>query len=63
MAAKPSENEFEVIVIGPGMGGMTMTAALSRLGHKVWLLGQTHTIGGLTHVFPREGCTWDFGAA
>ena len=54
-------SEFDVIVIGSGMGGMTTAAALSRLEHKVLLLEQAQTIGGLTHSFSRDGFTWDVG--
>ena len=61
MSAKPSENEFDVIVIGSGMGGMATAAALSRFDHKVLLLEQAQTIGGLTHTFSRNGFTWDVG--
>ncbi|MCB0325284.1 MAG: NAD(P)/FAD-dependent oxidoreductase [Bdellovibrionales bacterium] len=61
MKAKTSANEFDVIVIGSGMGGMTTAAALSRLDHKVLLLEQAQMIGGLTHAFTREGFTWDVG--
>ena len=61
MTAKPSASEFDVIVIGSGMGGMTTAAALSRLEHKVLLLEQAQTIGGLTHAFSRDGFTWDVG--
>ncbi len=61
MPAKPSASEFDVIVIGSGMGGMTTAAALSRLEHKVLLLEQAQTIGGLTHAFSRDGFTWDVG--
>ena len=61
MKAKTSTNEFDVIVIGSGMGGMTTAAALSRLDHKVLLLEQAQTIGGLTHAFTRDGFTWDVG--
>lgn len=61
MTAKPSANEFDVIVIGSGMGGMTTAAALSRLDHKVLLLEQAQAIGGLTHSFSRNGFTWDVG--
>ena len=61
MTAKPSASEFDVIVIGSGMGGMTTAAALSRLEHKVLLLEQAQTIGGLTHSFSRDGFTWDVG--
>jgi all-trans-retinol 13,14-reductase len=61
MTAQPSASEFDVIVIGSGMGGMTTAAALSRLEHKVLLLEQAQTIGGLTHSFSRDGFTWDVG--
>jgi len=54
-------SEFDVIVIGSGMGGMTTAAALSRLEHKVLLLEQAQTIGGLTHSFSRDGFAWDVG--
>ena len=61
MAAKSSANEFDVIVIGSGMGGMTTAAALSRFDHKVLLLEQAHVIGGLTNAFSRDGFSWDVG--
>jgi len=54
-------SEFDVIVIGSGMGGMTTATALSRLDHKVLLLEQAQTIGGLTHAFTRDGFSWDVG--
>ena len=54
-------SEFDAIVIGSGMGGMTTAAALSRLEHKVLLLEQAQSIGGLTHSFSRDGFTWDVG--
>ena len=56
-----SPEDWDVIVIGSGMGGMTTGAALSRLGHRVLLLEQAQTIGGLTHTFSRDGFTWDVG--
>ena len=55
------DNEFDIIVIGSGMGGMTTATALSRTGHKVLLLEQAQNIGGLTHTFSREGFAWDVG--
>ncbi len=61
MAKSSSSDEFDVIVIGSGMGGMTTAAALSRFDHKVLLLEQAQTIGGLTHSFSRNGFTWDVG--
>ena len=61
MKAKPSAQEFDVIVIGSGMGGMTAAAALSRLDHRVLLLEQARDIGGLTHAFSRNGFSFDVG--
>ncbi len=61
MTAKASTNEFDVIVIGSGMGGMTTATALSRLDHKVLLLEQAQAIGGLTHSFSRNGFSWNVG--
>jgi all-trans-retinol 13,14-reductase len=61
MAKPPASDEFDVIVIGSGMGGMTTAAALSRFDHKVLLLEQAQTIGGLTHSFTRNGFSWDVG--
>jgi len=61
MAKPASSDEFDVIVIGSGMGGMTTAAALSRFDHKVLLLEQAQAIGGLTHSFTRNGFSWDVG--
>ncbi len=55
------DGTWDVIVIGSGMGGMGAAAALSKLGHKVLLLEQYQTLGGLTHSFSRDGFTWDAG--
>ena len=54
-------DHWDAIVIGSGMGGMAAAAALSQVGHRVLLLEQHHTLGGLTHSFSRDGFTWDVG--
>lgn len=54
-------DHWDAIVIGSGIGGMAAAAALSRVGHKVLLLEQHQTLGGLTHSFSRNGFTWDVG--
>ena len=61
MTRQVSENAYDVIVIGSGMGGMATATALSRMDRKVLLLEQAAEIGGLTHSFSRDGFTWDVG--
>lgn len=58
---KATSQMWDAIVIGSGMGGMTAAAALSKMGHKVLLLEQYKTLGGLTHSFSRDGFSWDVG--
>ena len=60
IAARESGN-FDVIVIGSGMGGMAAAAALSRVGQKVLLLEQHRILGGQTHAFSRGAFRWDVG--
>ena len=52
---------WDAIIIGSGMGGMTAAAALSKVGKKVLLLEQHHTLGGQTHCFSRGAFHWDVG--
>ncbi|MGP6089170.1 phytoene desaturase family protein [Antarctobacter jejuensis] len=59
--ADANRTDWDAIVIGSGMGGMAAAAALSKAGHKVLLLEQYQTLGGLSHSFTIEGFTWDAG--
>jgi phytoene dehydrogenase-like protein len=60
-AGAPNTPEWDVVIIGSGLGGMAAGAALARYGHKVLLLEQHHRLGGLTHSFSRGDFTWDVG--
>ena len=53
--------DYDAIVIGSGMGGLTTAALLSDLGWKVCVLEQHYTAGGFTHSFERNGYEWDVG--
>lgn len=58
---KLAEGQWDAIVIGSGMGGMSCSATLSKLGRKVLLLEQHYVPGGFTHMFGRKGFKWDVG--
>jgi all-trans-retinol 13,14-reductase len=53
--------DYDVIVIGSGIGGLCCAALLTRLGRKVCVLEQHYTAGGFTHSYEREGYEWDVG--
>ena len=58
----PPEGEFDAIVIGSGIGGLTSAALLAqRAGKRVLVLERHYTAGGFTHVFHRPGYEWDVG--
>ncbi len=55
-------NEFDVVVIGAGMAGITAAARLQALGRKVCVLEKSYNPGGRMATRDKpEGC-WDHGA-
>jgi len=48
-------DQYDVIVIGSGLAGMTSANILGRAGHRVLLLEQHYKLGGLATWFLRPG--------
>ncbi|MFM7529753.1 MAG: phytoene desaturase family protein [Nodosilinea sp.] len=63
MVKAARQQTFDAIVIGSGIGGLTVAALLSKLYQKrVLVLEQHFTPGGFTHTFERKGkFHWDVG--
>jgi phytoene dehydrogenase-like protein len=49
------QSEYDVVVIGSGLAGMTSANILGRAGHRVLLLEQHYKLGGLATWFKRPG--------
>lgn len=56
------DESWDAIVIGSGIGGLSVAATLSKLeGKRVLVLERHYTAGGFTHTFRRPGYEWDVG--
>jgi len=52
---KGIRDEYDVIVIGSGLGGLTGANCLAKAGHSVLLLEHHYQLGGLATWFTRKG--------
>jgi len=50
-----ARDEYDVVVIGSGLAGLTSANILGRNGHRVALLEQHYNLGGLATWFKRRG--------
>ena len=46
-----SENSFDAVVIGSGLGGLTAAALLAKAGRKVCVIERNHSVGGAASAF------------
>jgi len=59
---KPKEeDEYDVIIVGSGIGGLTCGALLSKRGYKVLVLEQHYQVGGYCSSFERKGFVFNVG--
>jgi all-trans-retinol 13,14-reductase len=55
-------DHWDAIVVGSGIGGLSVAATLAKLaGKRVLVLERHYTAGGFTHAFRRPGYEWDVG--
>lgn len=54
-------NEYDAIVVGGGLAGLTSAAYLCRYGYRTLLLEKSHKTGGLVNTFWHQGYAFDAG--
>ncbi|MDH4222340.1 MAG: NAD(P)/FAD-dependent oxidoreductase [candidate division Zixibacteria bacterium] len=53
--ATPEENQFDAVILGAGLGGLSCAAAFARQGFKTLVLEKHDKAGGYATTFPRPG--------
>lgn len=52
-----SENAFDAVVIGSGLGGLTAAALVAKTGRKVCVIERNHSVGGAASAFKKGALT------
>ncbi|XP_077979087.1 all-trans-retinol 13,14-reductase-like [Glandiceps talaboti] len=60
-AAKKVPENLDAIVVGSGIGGLSVAALLARAGKKVLVLEQHDQAGGCCHTYIEKGFEFDVG--
>ncbi|XP_070565727.1 all-trans-retinol 13,14-reductase-like [Ptychodera flava] len=60
-AVKKVPDDLDAIVIGSGIGGLSVAALLARTGKKVLVLEQHDQAGGCCHTYIEKGFEFDVG--
>ena len=55
------ENEFDIIVVGAGIGGLSCASLLAKRGYKVLVLEQHYLVGGYCSSFERKSFIFNTG--
>jgi phytoene desaturase len=55
--------DYDVVVIGAGLGGLSAGALLAHQGRKVLVVEQSERIGGCCSTFEKDGFHFDTGAS
>ncbi len=55
------KGEYDVIIVGSGIAGLTCGALLSKRGYKVLVLEQHYQVGGYCSSFKRKGFVFNTG--
>jgi phytoene desaturase len=59
MSTEPRDGQYDAIVIGSGLGGVSSAALLAKHGYKTLVLEQGEGAGGLAHAFSRGEYKFD----
>jgi all-trans-retinol 13,14-reductase len=58
---KTKKDEYDVIIVGSGIGSLSCGALLSNRGYKILILEQHHLVGGYCTSFRRKEFTFNSG--
>ncbi len=56
-----AQGPWDALIIGSGIGGLSLAAILARQGKRVLILERHYVAGGFTHTFKRKQWEWDVG--